>query len=180
MKLFKMTKKLQKNFFFENAVSSLKLNENSFVINNEHKNIQDPIEKIIVKYQFYLSILIIKNKTENANIFRFKHVMLSDIKNQIKGQNTKKATTHNNITPKILPQSPEVTAKTLQLLLNNAISSRVFPENLKLADVIPVFKKKDPLDKTNHRPVSVLPPVSKIFERLMQKQINTKNKLSPY
>ena len=85
MKLFKMTKKLQKNFFFENAVSSLKLNENSFVINNEHKNIQDPIEKIIVKYQFYLSILIIKNKTENANIFRFKHVMLSDIKNQIKG-----------------------------------------------------------------------------------------------
>ena len=58
----------------------------------------------------------------------------------------------------------------------------MFPENLKLADVIPVFKKKDPLDKTNHRPVSVLPPVSKIFERLMQKQINEhiKNKLSPY
>ena len=38
------------NSFFENAVSSLKLNENSFVINNEHKNIQEPIEKIIVKY----------------------------------------------------------------------------------------------------------------------------------
>ena len=38
------------NGFFENAVSSLKLNENSFVINNENKNIQEPIEKIIVKY----------------------------------------------------------------------------------------------------------------------------------
>ena len=38
------------NSFFENAVSSLKLNENSFVINNEHKNIQEPIEKIIVKF----------------------------------------------------------------------------------------------------------------------------------
>ena len=38
------------NSFFENAVSSLKLNENSFVINNEHKNIQEPIEKINVKY----------------------------------------------------------------------------------------------------------------------------------
>ena len=57
------------NSFFENAVSSLKLNENSFVINNEHKNIQDPIEKIIVKYQFHPSILIIKNKIENTNIF---------------------------------------------------------------------------------------------------------------
>ena len=38
------------NSFFENAVSSLKLNENSFIINNERKNIQDP-KKIIVKYQ---------------------------------------------------------------------------------------------------------------------------------
>ena len=70
----------------------------------------------------------------------------------------------------------------MQLLFNNAISNSEFPENLKLADVTPVFKKKDPLDKTNYRPVSVLPSVSKIFERLMQKQINEhiKNKLSPY
>ena len=49
MKLFKMTKKVAEtlNCVFENAVFSLKLNENSFVINNEHKNIQDPIEKIL-------------------------------------------------------------------------------------------------------------------------------------
>ena len=33
------------NSFFENAVSSLKLNENLFVINDEHENIQDPNEK---------------------------------------------------------------------------------------------------------------------------------------
>ena len=38
------------NSFFENAVSSLKLNEDSFVNNNEHKNIQNPIEKIVIKY----------------------------------------------------------------------------------------------------------------------------------
>ena len=170
------------NSFFENAVSSLKLNQNSFAINNEHKNIQDPIEKIIVKNQFPPNILIIKNKIENTNTFGFKHIMLSDIKNEIKGLNPNKATTHNNFPPKILRQSAEVTANTLQLLFNNAISNSEFPENLKLADVTPVFKKKDPLDKTNYRPVSVLPPVSKIFERLMQKQINEhiKNKLSPY
>ena len=46
----------------------------------------------------------------------------------------------------------------------------------------PFSRKKTALDKTNYRPVSVLSPVSKIFERLMQKQINEyiKNKLSPY
>ena len=151
MKLFKMTKKLQKqlNSFFENAVSSLKLNENSFVINNEHKNIQDPTEKIIVKYQFHPSILINKNKIENTNTFRFKLVMLSDIKNEINGLNPNKATTHNNIPPKILWQSAEVTGNTLQLLFNNAISNSEFPENLKLTDVTPVFKKKGPIGKTN-------------------------------
>ena len=135
--------------------------------------------KYQVKYQFHPSILIIKNKIKN---FRFNHVILSDIKNEIKSLNPSKATTHNNIPPKILRQSAEVTGNTLQLLFNNAISNSEFPENLKLADVTPVFKKKDPLDKTNYRPVSVLPPVSKIFERLMQKQINEhiKNKLSPY
>ena len=69
----------------------------------------------------------------------------------------------------------------MQLLFNNAISNTEFPENLNLADATPVFKKRDPLDKTNYRPVSVLPPVSKMFERLVEKQINghTKNKLSP-
>ena len=71
------------NSFFENAFSSLKLNENSFVINNEHRNIQDPIEKIIVKYQFHPRIFIIKNKIENTDTFRFKHVILSDIKNEM-------------------------------------------------------------------------------------------------
>ena len=90
------------NSFFENAVFSLKLNENSFFINNEHKNIQDSIEKIIVKYQFHPSSLIIKNKIKNTNTFRFKHVMLSDIKNEVKGLHSNQATTHNNIPPKIL------------------------------------------------------------------------------
>ena len=55
--------------FFENAVSSLKLGENSFVINDNLKGIQDPIKKIIVKYQFHPTILIIKNKIKNTNTF---------------------------------------------------------------------------------------------------------------
>ena len=42
--------------------------------------------------------------------------MLSDIQNQIKGLNPNKATTHNNIPPKMLRQSTEVTANTFQLL----------------------------------------------------------------
>ena len=96
--------------------------------------------------------------------------------------NPNEATTHNNIPPKMLRQSAEVTANTLQLLFDNTISNSEFPENLISVYVAPVFKKRDPLNKTNYRPVNVWPSVSKMFERLMQKQINEhmKEKLSPY
>ena len=61
-------------------------------------------------------------------------------------------------------------------LSNNAISNSEFLENLKLGDATLVFKKKDHLDKTNYRPVSALPTASKVFERLIQKQINEHKK----
>ena len=55
--------------------------------------------------------------------------MLPGIKKEIKGLNPNKAATHNNIVPNILRSSSEVTANTLQLLFNNAISNSEFPEN---------------------------------------------------
>ena len=102
---------------------------------------------MIVKYQFHTSILITKIKIGSSTSFACKRVMLSDIKNEIKGLNPNKETIHKNIPPKMLWQSTEVTANILQLLFNNAISNSEFPENLKLANVAPVFKEIDPLGK---------------------------------
>ena len=64
--------------------------------------------------------------------------MLSYTKNQIKDLN-------HSSKVLILRQSAEVAANTLQLLFNNAIANSEIPENLKLADVTPVFKKKKTL-----------------------------------
>ena len=82
----------------------------------------------------------------------------------------------------MLKISSEATANILQKLLNDSLETGTFSDSLKLADITPVFKKKDPLNKTNYRPVSVLPIVSKLFEKIMQKQINgfISNYLSPY
>ena len=63
-------------------------------------------------------------------------------------------------------------------LFNYAVEKSDFPQNLKLADITQVYKKNDPLDKTNYRPVSVLPLVSKIFERIISDFIVSL--LSPY
>ena len=54
---------------------------------------------------------------------------------------------------------------------NEIITQKCFPNNLKLADLTPVLKKEDASSPKNYRPVRVLPDVSKIYERIMQKQI---------
>ena len=52
-------------------------------------------------------------------------------------------------------------------LINMSIDSCYFPNRLKEAQVVPLFKKKDPLTKGNYRPVSILPIPSKIFEKVV-------------
>ena len=67
----------------------------------------------------------------------------------------------------MLKTSAMVTAETLQQLFNQALTTREFPSNLKNAYVTPVFKKNNPLNNENYRPVRVLPIISKVFKKLM-------------
>ncbi len=58
----------------------------------------------------------------------------------------------------------EFLTKPIVYLINKSIESSCFPEMLKYAEVTPVYKKDDPMNKANHRPISVLATLSKIFE----------------
>ena len=82
----------------------------------------------------------------------------------------------------MLRENCDVCEPALLPIINKNFSANTFPEKLKNADVIPVHKKDDVTNVKNYRPVSVLPSTSKIFERLMQVQINTfiTGQLSPY
>ena len=62
--------------------------------------------------------------------------------------------------------------KDITALVNDCLEKGVFPYELKLADVSPVFKQGESLDKENYRPVSILSYISKFFERIFYKQIN--------
>ena len=70
----------------------------------------------------------------------------------------------------------------LTQLFNTSVEDKHFPSDLKYANIAPLYKKDDNTDKSNYRPISILPSISKIFERLMFKQITTyvSNLLSPY
>ena len=138
----------------------------------------DPVEKAIEKFEFHPIIFLIKSeigKKNFQNLFCFNEVTKAEVLKEINSINNKKANPFNTIPSKILKISSECSADTLTSLINKSLtSSRKFPSNLKLADITPIYKKKKPPQaKENYRPVSVLPVLSKVFERLMQKQINS-------
>ena len=56
---------------------------------------------------------------------------------------------------------------------NNGINTQKFPDLLKLAEIKPTFKKENRCSKENYRPVSLLPVISKIYEKILYGQINS-------
>jgi hypothetical protein len=56
-------------------------------------------------------------------------------------------------------------------ILNASISSGIFPEVWKSARVIPIHKKGDKTDIGNYRPIAILSPLSKVLEKIIQKEL---------
>ena len=94
----------------------------------------------------------------------------------------KKPTTFNNIPARILVENSDIISPFITHIYNESKSKSDFPNSLKLADVTPAHKKDERTMEDNYRPVSILPPVSKIFERNMYNQIEIyiDQYLSPY
>ena len=58
--------------------------------------------------------------------------------------------------------------KPLSYISNLSLSSGIFPDDLKIAKVLPLFKSGEVNEVSNYRPVSVLPQMSKILEKLFE------------
>ena len=84
----------------------------------------------------------------------------------------KKSTGVDKISAKILKACAPSVSGAISDLINTTYKHEKFPLGLKQAQVVPLFKKKDPLNKENFRPVSLLPIISKIFERSMHDQLS--------
>lgn len=61
----------------------------------------------------------------------------------------------NSVPREVLNRNSEATANVSQNLLNESFKTDTYPKNLKLADVVLGFLKKDTLDRTNHLPASL-------------------------
>ena len=80
-------------------------------------------------------------------------------------------TKSGDIPVKIIKIAKEEIAEPIRNCINSSISTGTFPDELKKTDIIPVLKKEDQNDKTNYRPISRLPLISKIFEKFLYQQI---------
>ena len=71
------------------------------------------------------------------------------------------------ITLKQLKYLKYVLIKPLTLLINQIVNTRIFPDKMKIAKVIPIFKNEDQISFCNYRPISLLPVISMVIEKVI-------------
>ena len=132
----------------------------------------DYISNIVEKFKDHPSILKIKENIIIDERFHFLPVEESVISDKIDSLDIRKPTTYNNIPTRILVENKDIISPIITKIYNDSNRNSNFPNSLKLADVTPAHKKEDRTKKNNYRPVSILSPVSKVFERNMFDQIS--------
>jgi hypothetical protein len=103
--------------------------------------------------------------------FVFKPVSVSDVHNVLIKLPSSGSPGADEISASMLKFVPDVISNILAKLFNLSLASGSFPVQWKAAVVTPVYKKGSKIDLNNYRPISVLPLVSKIFERLVDRQL---------
>ena len=158
------------NNFFSNIVKNLKISEYKN-LNTNIENVQDPVFRAILKYKNHPSTIAIKEKSKNEK-FSFHEVNNEKIERGITRLNKNKASQKSDIPIRIIKDNVDIFAGFLCETVNCTIKTSNFPSCLKLADITPLHKKGRKDNKENYRPVSILPTLSKIFERTLFEQIS--------
>ena len=99
--------------------------------------------------------------------FHFKQTNPNKIISVINNLPMKTSSAHDKISCIILKEIKYIIAEPLSLVVNQAFNTGLFPSKLKLAKVIPLFKKGDRTSIGNYIPISLLPCMSKVLEKII-------------
>lgn len=94
-----------------------------------------------------------------------------EILNIFKNLKPKTSSGHDNINAKLLKEIQQEIKDPLCTLLNKSLENGIFPNIFKIAEVIPIYKNKGKEKVENYRPISLLPTISKILEKIIHKRI---------
>ena len=158
------------NEYFSTITESMNIasgNENQLSV----VGISDPVTAAIDKYCYHPSVLLIKGHFSIVEACCFKRVTISEIIEQVDNLDTRKASPIDSIPAKVIKDNVEIVASYLLHLFNKSVDGNFFPNEIKHGDVSVLFKNSNSFHRKNYRPITVLPSVSKIFERLLAKQM---------
>ena len=150
--------------YFSSITDSIGMNEN-FVGNTD-------LTSRISVFEEHPSVSLIRQENSDR-FFTFRAVTAKDVARTLRNINPKKATGFDQFPPKLLKIASAELTLPITSLVNSIITAKTFPSDFKKAEISPIFKSKDKYDKCNFRPISVLPSLSIITERLINAQIQT-------
>ena len=94
-----------------------------------------------------------------------------EISQEITRLKVKKSTSHDEIPSFFLKTAANVIAPYLALLIDFMFTNGVFPDSLKIAKVVPIYKSGSKLQVQNYRPIALLSLFSKVIEKLLKVRI---------
>jgi hypothetical protein len=107
----------------------------------------------------------------NPNSIYFNPTDQNEILNILDKMKAKKSCGHDKLNAHFLKQIKFEISAPLAILMNRSMNEGIVPDTLKLAKVIPIYKSKDKQQFNNYRPISLLPCVSKILEKVIHKRV---------
>ena len=84
---------------------------------------------------------------------------------------TKSSSGYDNVSNVLLKEIMEDIVEPLSFIFNHSMQSGEFPDSMKLAEVIPLYKSKEHYLECNYRPISLLTTISKILEKIIYKRV---------
>ena len=129
------------------------------------------MDTAITKCSKHPSIKKIKEALTPSKAFFLKNITTLEALEQIGKLSSRKAPPIYSIAARVLKENTLICADVLKKCFNNSLNECTFPTNLKAGDVSAIHKKADVNRNQNYSPITILPPVSKIYERLVENQI---------
>ena len=103
--------------------------------------------------------------------FTFKSICEDELIKIISNLKPKSTLDPDGLSMKMIKNISNDICSALSLIINQSLRSGIFPNNLKIAKVLPLFKKGNKYIFDNYRPISLLPCISKIFEKVVYNQL---------
>ena len=173
-------------------INSLISNKNKkrnieYMLDENGRHIYDKM-KIANKFNEYFintsKLFDTSNKTISNNVkvddylnqsilteFKFVFINKCQLDKIVQDLNPKQSKGVDNISTYILKKVYPSIWQPLLFLINYSLKYGEVPDSLKIANVIPIYKKDEHTDFSNYRPISILPAFSKIFEKCVQNQL---------